>query len=319
MKPRPTLAKVAHIAGVSKSSAANVLSGRRKMSAETTRRVLEAAKTLGYRADTAASSLSRGRTQVIGVLVAEFVPGLVVSGISAVFVQRCSAAGVVVTFAGQDRVQALIDSGIDMLIVLGTPDPDLYSELHLPFGLPVIGLEMLSGGQPGWGGHDAGAIAQAVVDHFQVQGAQHIGWLMGPAARGTFEEWTPDLKQAAVAAGMGWSTDTHDGTAKSLEKSWRNLLGKGVDAVFSVGVDSSPLFDALASVGKAAPKDVLVVVQGEGIIEQAMTPKVSTLSLMAQESGVAIADMCIATVTGQEVQPFELPFELTVRESSVRF
>ncbi len=88
--------------------------------------------------------------------------------------------------------------------------------------------------------------------------------------------------------------------------------------MFSVGVDTSPIFDALASIGKSAPSDVLVVVQAEGIIEQAMTPKVSTLSLMAHETGTIIADMCIAIPTGGEVATLELPFELTVRESSVR-
>lgn len=318
MKPRPTLAKVALVAGVSKSSAANVLSGRRKMSEDTTRRVLAAAKSLGYRSDTAASSLSRGRTQVIGVLVAEFVPGLVVSGISAVFVKRCSEAGIVVTFAGQDRVQSLIDSGIDMLIVLGAPDADGYSELRMPFGLPVVGLEMADSGQFGWGGHDTGEIADAVVSHLTEQGARHIGWMVGPAARETFKPWALSLEEAARAAGLAFSAASHDGSGKSIAQAFKKLLGGGVDAVFSVGVDTSPIFDALASIGKSAPSDVLVVVQAEGIIEQAMTPKVSTLSLMAHETGTIIADMCIAIVTGGEVATLELPFELTVRESSVR-
>ena len=117
------------------------------------------------------------------------------SGIGAVFVQRCSAAGVVVTFVNQDRVQALIDSGIDMLIVLGTPDPDLYSELHLPFGLPVIGLEMLSGDQPGWGGHDSARSRRRSSSTFRsrVPSTSVGSW---GQQRGTFEQWTPDLKQA---------------------------------------------------------------------------------------------------------------------------
>ena len=231
----------------------------------------------------------------------------------------CSVApllGVVVTFAYQDRVQALIDSGIDMLIVLGTPDPDLYSELHLPFGLPVIGLEMLSGGQPGW---EATTPARSrrrssITFRSRVPSTSVGSW---GQQRGTFEQWTPDLKQAAVAAGMGWSTDTHDGTAKSLEKSWKACWERELTQCSVWESTVHPCLMPSHRLAKPPQKTSLLLFRG-GHHRAGDDSKVSTLSLMAQESGVAIADMCIATVTGQEVPPFELPFELTVRESSVR-
>ena len=100
MASRPTLAKVALTAGVSKTTASYVLNGQKKMSAETTRRVKEAARRLGYRLDASASGLSRGRTQVVGVLTGKTVTELVTGSNSLFwlrlndsFVQRCSEEG----------------------------------------------------------------------------------------------------------------------------------------------------------------------------------------------------------------------------------
>ena len=104
MASRPTLAKVALTAGVSKTTASYVLNGQKKMSAETTRRVKEAARRLGYRLDSSASGLSRGRSQVIGVLAVESVTELVVGANSLfwlrfndAFIRGCSDEGLVVS------------------------------------------------------------------------------------------------------------------------------------------------------------------------------------------------------------------------------
>ncbi|MED7926204.1 LacI family DNA-binding transcriptional regulator [Nonomuraea sp. LP-02] len=61
---RPTARQVAELAGVSVATVSYVLSGRdRPVAAETRRRVLDAARRLGYTPDQAARSLRRGRTQ----------------------------------------------------------------------------------------------------------------------------------------------------------------------------------------------------------------------------------------------------------------
>ena len=64
-----TLADVARIAGVSKSSASRALSGRGYVSVDTRRRVEHAAAELGYVVSSTAASLVTGRTRNVGVVI----------------------------------------------------------------------------------------------------------------------------------------------------------------------------------------------------------------------------------------------------------
>ena len=67
-RPRPTLTDVATHAGVSKSLASLVMRDEPGASAETRRRVLEAADELGYHPDSRARLLRSGRTRLLGVV-----------------------------------------------------------------------------------------------------------------------------------------------------------------------------------------------------------------------------------------------------------
>lgn len=74
MKARPTIHDVAKAAGVSVSTVSKAVNGRYGVAVETTERVLEVARTLGYESSLVASSMRSGKTGVIGVLVAGFEP-----------------------------------------------------------------------------------------------------------------------------------------------------------------------------------------------------------------------------------------------------
>lgn len=70
--PRPTLSRVAATAGVSQSTASLVFSGAGPVSAETRRRVLDAAAEVGYTGpNPLARSLRQGRSGIVGVLIGE--------------------------------------------------------------------------------------------------------------------------------------------------------------------------------------------------------------------------------------------------------
>ena len=76
MKPtrRITIREVAQHANVSIATVSKVLNGRYGISVETSERVKQAIEDLGYEASLAAQSLRNHRTNVIGVLVADFEP-----------------------------------------------------------------------------------------------------------------------------------------------------------------------------------------------------------------------------------------------------
>ncbi len=73
-KRRPTMRDVAEIAGVSQPTVSRVLSPREitaQISDETTQRVLEAVKQLGYRPNVVARSLRTQRTETIALMIAD--------------------------------------------------------------------------------------------------------------------------------------------------------------------------------------------------------------------------------------------------------
>lgn len=74
MNPRPTITDVASAAGVSVATVSKAINGRDGVSATTLARVLGVVAELGYESSLVATSMRRGRTNVIGVLVAEFEP-----------------------------------------------------------------------------------------------------------------------------------------------------------------------------------------------------------------------------------------------------
>ena len=66
---RVSIKDVSALAGVSTATVSNVFSGRKPVNEELRERVRQAAQSLGYEADRAASQLRSGRTRVIAVLV----------------------------------------------------------------------------------------------------------------------------------------------------------------------------------------------------------------------------------------------------------
>ena len=75
-----TMRDVAILAGVSTATVSHVINGSKKLSPETTERVLQAISQINYKPNTLAKSLRIGQTHTIGVLV-EDIRGLPVSAI----------------------------------------------------------------------------------------------------------------------------------------------------------------------------------------------------------------------------------------------
>lgn len=326
MASRPTLAKVALTAGVSKTTASYVLNGQKKMSAETTRRVKEAARRLGYRLDSSASGLSRGRSQVIGVLAVESVTELVVGANSLfwlrfndAFIRGCSDEGLVVSFAGERRAQELIDSGIDALLVLGNHATEVFEELRVPFGLPIISLDPIPRHDNVQLSYDNDAIAAAVAGHLRDEGCTHLHWLSVKGAERVFGPLNTSLERWAAANDLEFSTSTHDSTPEGIQRAIDAALEAGVDGVFSALGIPRLVTEAITNRGKSIPGDVLLVMQAEGLVEQSMTPSISTMSYRSFDCGKAVADMCVGVVRdGSHPAEIPLEFELIVRESSLR-
>ena len=87
-----TMRDVAQLAGVSTATVSHVVNGTKKLSPETTEKVLMAIAEANYTPNTLAKSLRSGQTHTIGVLV-EDIRGLPVAGIVSGINETLSKSG----------------------------------------------------------------------------------------------------------------------------------------------------------------------------------------------------------------------------------
>ncbi|MEU4243356.1 LacI family DNA-binding transcriptional regulator [Actinoplanes sp. NPDC026619] len=139
---RPTLSDVATRAGVSKSLVSLVMRAEPGASAETRRRVLEAAEELGYHPDSRARLLRSGRTRLLGVLFdiqAQFHADLVTDLYTAA---RESGYELALSAVTPDRdepeaIAGLLQDRCEALILVGPQSP-VAQLSRLAERLPVV-------------------------------------------------------------------------------------------------------------------------------------------------------------------------------------
>jgi len=185
----PTLYDVSRLSGASIATVSRVFSGKAKVSEETRKRVMEAARSLSYEPSHAARALAGRRTQTLGAIFPEIASGFyadVLAGIDEVAAE--CGFDVLASFVGKRRsrpelVKRLLRQGrVDALLLLNLDDTsDLSAESvdSLPIvlidhqvdgsKLPVIGMDNVGG-------------AEAMIEHLFEQGHRRIALLTGPEA-----------------------------------------------------------------------------------------------------------------------------------------
>ncbi len=170
----PTIRDVAARAGVSPATVSNALSGLRGVTGDRRRAVLEAVEALGYKSNHMASSLRRGETRTVGIVVPnlgnEYFASLVRQ-----WERIASQSGyeIMVVASGEDpatearRIGSLIARRIDGLLVVAADD-DFGSMPGFPAGLPPTVLV-----DRAFGHADFDTVASGNFDA-GYRGAQHL-------------------------------------------------------------------------------------------------------------------------------------------------
>ena len=183
--PRRTrLEDVAGLVGVSLASASLVLRNAPGPSAETRRRVLDAAAQLGYRADRSASMLARRRTRMLGVMMD------LTSPFHAQLVENLHEAServgydlvlsTVTRARSEDRaVETLLDFRCEALLLLG-PEATAtrLTALARQHPLVVVGRRVKASGADVIRSSDSEGVGQA-VDHLVELGHSAIAFIDG--------------------------------------------------------------------------------------------------------------------------------------------
>ncbi|REJ07026.1 LacI family transcriptional regulator [Microbacterium bovistercoris] len=326
MTGRITITDVAQAAGVSVATVSKAINGRDGVSRATLAHVMRVVDDLGYESSLVATSMRRSRTNVIGVLVAEFEPFALqlLRGVSDALRDTrydvLSYAGTVSAgeHHGWERRSlsrlggTLIDGAILVTptIAPDAPIPTVAVDPHVGTSRPAtVSVQNVAG-------------ARAATEHLLTLGHRRIAHLRGRTDLESAQQREEGYRAALDAAGIRYDpalvADGGYRAAESTAGAHALLdLADAPTAVFAANdVSAIEMMRVATERGLRAPDDLSVV--GFDDIPEAAShaPQLTTVRQPLLEMGAAAVRMLLAMLDGTEPDGVRMPTELVVRAST---
>ncbi len=186
--PRPSMADVARLAGVSSQTVSRVSNGQANVDEATRARVLEAMQTLGYRPNGAARALKSGRFHAIGVIMTTLQTLGNIRTLDAIATEAAHADYSVLLMPITDRTlrgvsgayQRMSVQAVDGAVIILEARFLDRAEFALPPGIPVVVID--SGAGPGYTVVDTDQAlgARQATEHLLALGHRQVWHIAGP-------------------------------------------------------------------------------------------------------------------------------------------
>jgi LacI family transcriptional regulator len=323
-----TIIDVAREAGVSFKTVSRVLNGEPNVREPTRVRVMDAVRTLGYRANPFARSLRAAQSRLIAVYFSNPSRNYT-SEIQIGVLERCNAEGFNAIFeqagGGLDSIVSLRGRPNLAGVILVPPlTEDVAIMRHLTeAGIPFVRLAPIEAeGEAGHVSMDDESAAGEMVDHLVSLGHRRIGFITGPA-----EHPQARLREAGFQKGLA-----RHGIAPSPELVCRGTFHfesgvQSTEQLLSLGVRPTAIFasnDDMAAGALAAayrkgirvPKDLSVAGFDDTPLASVVAPSLTTIYQPIREQAGKAADMLFGGVERRPETSIVLPHRLVVREST---
>ena len=330
---RPTSADVASRAGVSRTTVSLVLNDRSESIPETTRRrVLEAARELGYHPDHSARGLAGGRSQTLALVLRQSAEQVAGDALLAETLRGLATAARSASFRvlvepltpGEATYGDLVRSGrADGLVVSGPlfDDPELAD--LVADGFPIVIQGHLPGASAPSVDVDNEASARLAVDHLLELGHRRIACITNAALTYTAAaDRLAGYREALATAGVPAAAElVEEGAfdAASGHRAMTRILERGrPDAVFAASdVVALGAIGALRGAGLRVPDDVSIVGFDDVPLAAYFDPPLTSIRVPAYDLGLAAGHALLDRIAGREVPSRTLlPTELIVRAST---
>ena len=316
------LIDVAIHAGVAPSTVSYVLTGNRKISAETRTRVERSIRELGFRPNSAARSLRGNPTGVIGVAIPfrpeihfpvmmQFVGSLVAAArandLDVLLLTSTDAPGEIDRIRGTGTIDGLLVMDIDMqdqrlpllrdfdrpVVLMGVPEERE--------GLTCVDVDFVAAGA-------------ACIDHLASLGHRSIAILGEPPAlyrrgAGFAQRFMSGATAAAERRAITLSTRGCKPTPERVSAALAGLDDEAPDFTAIVVHNElavGPLLDALRSTGRRAPRDVSIVAMCSDEDATRYTPRLTSVSTRSDEIGETAISLLVAKMADQDVPTLTL-------------
>jgi len=335
-RKRTTSHDVAKLAGVSRTTVSFVLNDVRsaQISDETRRRVLEAAKSLGYHPDASARSLATRQTRTIAIvlyqtpdrIVGDAFLANVVRGLSEVARQRGFRL-LLHPFERNDEDEYLslvLENRIDGLLLSGPrSDDEQLLRLHQE-GFPIVLMGQLHNTDIPFVDVDNASAAELAVDHLIGLGHKRIALITNaPPSYTASADRHDGYRRALLKAGLEYdeSLVRHGNfRAYSGYQAMEDLLSLTIPVTATFVASDEVAAGALAALHQhktRVPEDMAIVGFDDIPLASYLNPPLTTVRLPAYELGLQSARMLIDRIESKEMsQSFRLlETALVVRES----
>jgi DNA-binding LacI/PurR family transcriptional regulator len=303
-----TLREVALKAGVSRSAVSRTFTDGASVSAATRAKVEAAAKALGYAPNALASSLTTGRTKLIGLVANNFhnplildvfdlfTRGLQQRGLKPLLVNLTDATDPAASLA------MLRQYSVDGVIVASSTLPTAFAGSFRAAGLPVVHAFGRALGAPlvDVAGIDNVACGRLAAETLIARGYRRVGFLGGPSSATSTEDRALGFTQAlasrpGMASSLAYAADYSFDAGRSAMSA---LLAADPAEAYFCGDDLLAVgaMSAITETGRAIPGDIGLV--GLNDMEMARWPNIALTTIRQPVDRIieAAIDMIVETI-----------------------
>jgi len=325
-----TLADVADLAGVDRSTVSKVLAGNRsvRVREETRMRILNAASQLGYRPNGMARALRTSRSRTLGLVLPRLdnpVFSDMINGVEAAartrgystLISRISGAN------GREAFTHMVTANqVDGVLVISFDSDRELEDALLGLPVPVVMINRRAVNGAGYVVHDSFRAAEMATRYLIEAGHRRILHLAGRSDGFNGSQRLAGYRSALEAAGLAFdeslvlSVGYDPELAASALADYLQNLSPGQErptAIFAATlVTAAGALRTLHQCGYELPRDFSTIALNDGLLASLVFPQLTTVSLHSVEMGRRAAAMLIdqivegAPARGEILQPGEL-------------
>lgn len=321
-----TLKDVAERAGVSPSAVSRTFTEGASVSAKTREKVERAAQELGYAPNALASSLTTGRTKLIGLIANNFHNPAILE-VFDLFTAGLQARGLrplLVNLSGATDPEAslrmLRQYSVDGVIVASSTLPPSFARAFGMAGLPVVHAFGRGGPAPAVHvvGIDNVACGRMAAEALLSRGYRHVGFLGGPeAATSTQDRGRGFLSALAAHPAIRVSSAFAEGYTYDAGRAvMARLLAEGPAEAYFCGDDLLAVgaMDAIRAAGLDVPADIGLIGLNDMEMSRWHSVGLTTIRQPVAEIIEAAIDLVVATIEDPAMRPQARLFPCTVVE-----
>lgn len=331
-----TINDIAKELGIATSTVSRALNNSNKISDATKKKVHAVAQELGYEINLVASSLSKNKTNLIGVIVPSIYSQFFSKALSAIQKEaKASGYNVIISQTNEsfeeevDVLKVMNSARVDGLIVClsaETKTVDHFNAL-IKKKVPVAMFDRVHYDIPGpkvvVDNYEA---AYKATEHLSKIGCKRIAHLAGPFGCKVFDERADGYRDALKANGLALypqfllSCDLREKDTRDALQMWMAQEERPDGIVVANASAGLILASNVKSYGISIPEDLSVISLGNERCNELMVPSLSAIDMPGEEMGKTATVKLLKRIKDKKTDNSIVvkPFRLLIRNSTFR-